>query len=201
MGGTVLKQFIREILHGISQPGIRGKGDTSNLMYDIPIKSGGSEDHVEDMGCGDCPTCGADIDNRDVNCKTCMSMMSEHAMAPTKQAACVLIVSADGKILAVSRKDNPEDFGMPGGKVDPGETPAEAAARELTEETGLTAIDLIPVFSQHDGDSECTTFVGKITGEINTDESGVIRWVDPSVLLKGKFKKYNFALLCKIGYI
>lgn len=40
-------------------------------------------------------------------------------------------------VLMVERKDEPGAFGLPGGKVEPGETPAEAAARELEEETTI----------------------------------------------------------------
>ena len=115
------------------------------------------------------------------------------------QSACVLIRSEDGKILAVSRKDDPNDFGMPGGKVDPGESPLEAAGRELEEETGLTATGLNPVYSEYDGDTHCTTYVGKVDGEIDTPESGVIRWVDPEVLLQGSFGPYNRNLFKQLG--
>lgn len=114
-------------------------------------------------------------------------------------AACMLIISDDKKILAVSRKDDPTAFGLPGGKVDPGETPVKAAARELLEETGLIATDLTEVFSESDGEYTTTTFVGKISGAIDTTESGVIRWVNKNVLLKGPFADYNQRLFNKVG--
>jgi ADP-ribose pyrophosphatase YjhB (NUDIX family) len=41
-------------------------------------------------------------------------------------------------VLMVPRGDEPGKYGLPGGKVERGETPTEAALRELAEETGLT---------------------------------------------------------------
>ena len=51
------------------------------------------------------------------------------------RASCVLV--RDGKLLLV-RADEPT-YMLPGGGVDPGETVAAAAIRELREETGLVA--------------------------------------------------------------
>ena len=196
----LLKTFIREVLDGFSMAGSRRMEVPSNMRYDVAVRPGGSTDHVDQlMSMDSCPQCGAEP-GFNIDCKTCMSL-TEHSFAPTKVAACVLIMADDGKILAVSRKDNPSDLGLPGGKVDPGEQPIEAAARELTEETGLHIHDLKQVFSMHDGDSLCYTFVGKVSGEISTTESGVIKWVDPHVLLQGSFTEYNRAMLTQLGLL
>lgn len=118
----------------------------------------------------------------------------------TLRAATVLCIANDGKVLAVSRRDDPSAFGLPGGKVDPGETEAEAAARELQEETGLTATNLKPVFVRKEDDGfTITTFVCKVSGKIRTDEEGVVRWVTPEVLFNGPFGTYNRALFKHLG--
>jgi mutator protein MutT len=126
---------------------------------------------------------------------------AEDEEAKIPKAACVLIISDDGKILAVSRKNNPQDFGLPGGKVDPGEDSREAAVRELYEETGLIATHCSAVFSQYDGSYLTTTFMCNIEGEIDTSESGVIRWVDPKTLLQGSFGDYNRELFNNLGIV
>lgn len=117
-----------------------------------------------------------------------------------KRAATVLIVK-DDKILAVSRKDNENDFGLPGGHVEPKESDKKAAARELKEETGLRAYGLKKVYSGSDGHGfTVITFVPKkYYGKIKTKESGKVEWVEPSILLSGSFKKYNKELFDKVG--
>lgn len=117
-----------------------------------------------------------------------------------RQAATVLIFNDQGKILAVSRKNNPNDFGLPGGKVDADETPAQAAVRELREETGLALYSPTPIFRREDADGFITTtFTGLTVGDIRSTEEGVVAWIDQETLFAGSFGDYNRKLLSTIN--
>lgn len=121
-----------------------------------------------------------------------------------KFAATVLIIK-DGKVLAVSRKDNHKDFGLPGGKLDKGESFLEAAIRELKEETGLIAHKVRHVFTHDDGYGYIVaTFIAEeYSGELRVlskKETGKIEWVIPQVLLDGCFSDYNRKLFSNIGF-
>jgi mutator protein MutT len=112
------------------------------------------------------------------------------------------LVFREGKVLAVSRKNNHSDFGLAGGKIDPGETPEEAIIRELREETGISARRLRKVYEDLDrvenGESRpCRTYlVEEWSGEIISKENAVIKWILPDELFlpSNSFCKYNIAL-------
>ena len=123
----------------------------------------------------------------------------EDLIGEAPKAACVLFWRDDGRILAVSRPDDPNAFALPGGGVDEGEAPIEAATRELKEETGLEGSGLREVFQAMEGDHLTTTFEGDIEGEFGTEETGVIAWVSPTVLVEGPFGEYNKQLFDKLG--
>lgn len=110
----------------------------------------------------------------------------------------------DGRVLSVSRKDDPTILGLPGGKVEPGESLEEALVRELHEETGLLALSWEFVFQAISSSGEFnshTFYVAEWSGEIHSDEDGVVTWVDPKVLIvpAQRFAPYNSALFAELG--
>jgi ADP-ribose pyrophosphatase YjhB (NUDIX family) len=85
----------------------------------------------------------------------------------------------NGEILLIQRADNAH-WGLPGGHVEPGESVAQAVAREVLEETGF-AIEvgrLVGVYSEPDqqtvqsSSGECSQFVNLCFDARVTEEVG-----------------------------
>jgi 8-oxo-dGTP pyrophosphatase MutT (NUDIX family) len=112
------------------------------------------------------------------------------------KAVAVYVSDGKGKVLAVTRNiitrgPNPTDLNMPGGLVDPGEDPEDAAARELFEETSLIAHTLVPIYSGVSSGKLTTTYmVTDWSGEAKSSWEGDVSWQKPDALLKSTFGAY-----------
>jgi len=120
-----------------------------------------------------------------------------------KRAATVILLHPLDKnlVLGVSRKDDHTAWGMPGGKLDPGEDFTQAAIREMFEETGIKVSQLKEIWHGLDaGGYNTTTFLVLdrpdnlttiLRGEFPTTEAGKVKWCTWDELTSGPFKDYN----------
>lgn len=112
-----------------------------------------------------------------------------------KYSVQAVILNSKSEVLCVSRKHNHNDFGLPGGKVDPEDKSFEdALVREVKEETGLNIkvnhTNLI--FATHkQGFMGLTYLIDSWEGEFDYDEPHVVKWGTFKDLVEGSFGKYN----------
>lgn len=112
-------------------------------------------------------------------------------------AVCALIVDKDNNILSVSRKDNHNDWGLPGGKLDEGETFNKALLRETLEETGyiIEPLNQLNYFEAKENNMLVRTYLAQIiaksTKKLDSSETGLVDFKTKEDLLNGSFKEYN----------
>jgi 8-oxo-dGTP pyrophosphatase MutT (NUDIX family)/GH24 family phage-related lysozyme (muramidase) len=100
-------------------------------------------------------------------------------------AGAILIAKDTGRILLAHRSEDvnePHTWGVWGGKIDVGEAPKEAVAREVEEETGYDGISRIsPLYTYRDGDFKYYNFLiivpFEFTPQLNWESDGSV-WVE-----------------------
>lgn len=106
-------------------------------------------------------------------------------------AALAIVVNVQSEVLTVSRPEPPYEMAIPGGIVEAGETSAVAAARELLEECGVVAGELVPICdlkSPTDGRVVSILRARSWSGDAQALEANTrIRWLGPSDLLAQAF--------------
>lgn len=123
------------------------------------------------------------------------------------KTATSVLVPQDGLFLAVSRRNDTTRWGLPGGKVDPGESNLKGAAREFREECGVFAapdsfeplwVGLCPGALEPPTDYWVTTYLWvdePLRPEIMKPEEGFeLRWLTREALcdpLISPFAGYN----------
>ncbi|QCW51162.1 NUDIX domain-containing protein [Nocardioides dongxiaopingii] len=106
---------------------------------------------------------------------------------PTFVVAAVCLRDDAGRLLTV-RKRGTRSFMLPGGKIEPGETPAEAGLREVREEVGvdLAGVVLLGHFLADAANEpghlvDSTVFTADLPGvPAAAGEIAELRWVDPA---------------------
>jgi ADP-ribose pyrophosphatase YjhB (NUDIX family) len=97
-----------------------------------------------------------------------------------------LVYDGTGRILLVQRRHDPDRgrWSVPGGRVEPGESDAEALVREMHEETGLTVVPGDLVGSVRRGpfvicDYRCAVAEGRLRAG---DDALDARWCDAAAM-------------------
>lgn len=65
------------------------------------------------------------------------------ASLPYRPCVGILLLNAQGRVFVGRRKDTPDAWQMPQGGIDKGETPVQAALREMEEEIGTSKAEVL----------------------------------------------------------
>lgn len=113
-------------------------------------------------------------------------------------AVCAVLYNDQGQILGISRRGEPNNMNLPGGKMESSDlNPEIACQREIWEETGVEMENLKLVFTavcRGVGTPYIThCYTGTFKGTPVTKDEGDVRWISEDELLvdTNSFADYN----------
>lgn len=111
-----------------------------------------------------------------------------------KQIARVVVPDGRGRFLSVLEGNRKGRVSFPGGHIEKGELPHEAAARELYEETGLTALSLTLICQVIDRKRHNFIFQATATGSPRGSSEGEVGWATPEAFMEGHYGDFARAV-------
>jgi len=126
------------------------------------------------------------------------------------RAAVVVVLNQDGYVLAISRGGDVWDWGFPGGHAEPLQdcTIADAAFRELEEETGVVAGELELLGEGRSGSCVVTTYLAEVVDEwpqvLRSEPfEGYVGWVRPEALVAPtcRYRVHAREILVNLGLL
>ena len=120
----------------------------------------------------------------------------EQEMAPTSIRVVAAVIQQEGKYLITQRRENaslPLLWEFPGGRVEPGETDAQALQREFSERLGATVEVGKPVaFRRHDYEGYSVELVLYEAKLVTTESLEAIRVKEYRWVAADEFGQYPF---------
>lgn len=133
--------------------------------------------------------------------------MTPPPKAPAPRLLVVAGLLTRGGQLLIARRPDDDPLGavweFPGGKLEPGETPAAALARELAEELGIAAeigaeVERIDYDYSHLSLTLIVHRVTRFAGEPRGLAGQAIAWVEPAALADYSFPAADARLLARL---